>query len=82
MFADNGEIVYALAMHKPEYVIMAHNHPGASPEPSDKDNESTIKLLRICGLHGVGLIDHIIYSDKEIYSYHYSGMLDKFKEFI
>ena len=41
-------------------LILAHNHPGGDPTPSDEDIETTKKLQRSGLLIGIHVIDHII----------------------
>ncbi len=80
VFADNSEIAYAMAIHKPCFAIMAHNHTGSNPSPSDIDDISTAKLLKLCELHGVAVSDHIIFTENNYYSYFESGVLDNLKD--
>jgi|BioPla2DNA2_1021312.scaffolds.fasta_scaffold08839_3 DNA repair protein RadC len=49
-------------------VILAHNHPGGSAEPSFEDEETTRKLKDALGLLGIELSDHIIIAGDEHYS--------------
>lgn len=41
-------------------IILVHNHPGGSPEPSKSDIEVTKKLVRIGKMIGVWIQDHVI----------------------
>jgi DNA repair protein RadC len=41
-------------------IILAHNHPGGSPTPSEADWSITVKLFRIGKLLEIPLHDHII----------------------
>ncbi|MBQ7349110.1 MAG: RadC family protein [Clostridia bacterium] len=78
--ADISEIAKAFALHKPAYVIIAHNHPSGDFEPSKQDDFTTENVNVLCEIHGVALVDHIIYTENQIYSYHDSGRLEKIKE--
>ncbi len=49
-------------------VILAHNHPGGTAEPSFEDEETTRKLKDALGLLGIELSDHIIIAGDEHYS--------------
>ncbi len=73
---DVNEVVTALAMFKPTYAILAHNHQGKSCEPSKDDDLATDNLNVICRLHGVRLIEHVIFkSENEYYSYRFEGRI-------
>lgn len=41
-------------------IILAHNHPSGSLEPSPEDEEITAKLVDIGGLMGIRVLDHLI----------------------
>lgn len=42
------------------FIILVHNHPSGSPEPSESDVEVTKRLVRIGRMVGVWLQDHVI----------------------
>ncbi len=46
-------------------VILAHNHPSGSLEPSDEDIAITKRISDAGDLLGITLVNHIIVSDKE-----------------
>ena len=77
--AEIPEIALAFALHKPTFAIIAHNHPSGNFMPSKEDDLATAKINAICALHRVTLIDHIICSDRDAYSYHYAGALEEIK---
>ncbi|CDL84397.1 RadC family protein [Xenorhabdus cabanillasii] len=41
-------------------IILAHNHPSGSPEPSLADKLVTEKIIDACNLVGVKVLDHIV----------------------
>lgn len=45
-------------------VIVAHNHPSGSPEPSSEDVEVTTKLKAAGSLLGIDVLEHIIVSKR------------------
>ena len=57
----------ALAEHA-SALIVAHNHPNGTLEPSDEDLQVTRKLKEVAGLLGLNLLDHIIFNAREYYS--------------
>lgn len=46
-------------------VVLAHNHPSGSLEPSDEDIAITKRVADAGDLLGITLVDHIIVSEKE-----------------
>lgn len=56
--------------------IVAHNHPSGDVTPSQKDIETTKKLIQTSELMGVQCLDHIIVSSTNAYSIreHYSHL--------
>ncbi|MEI6100419.1 MAG: DNA repair protein RadC [Eubacteriales bacterium] len=58
-------------------ILLAHNHPGGHPSPSDTDIKTTrIISEALCPL-GIDLIDHIIFSGHEYYSFSLKHMIEK-----
>ena len=80
VMVDVPELVQALAVIKPKYLVIAHNHPSGMAEPSDADDFTTKKLNILCDIHDVQLADHIIITAKGFYSYHVDGRMDKVKK--
>ena len=65
---------YVLA-HKAEAVVLAHNHPNGTSEPSPEDDLLTKNLVfSLLPLH-IKLTDHFILSGEAPYSYRFSGKL-------
>jgi DNA repair protein RadC len=58
-------------------VVLVHNHPSGSPEPSAGDDETTSDLLKACRLVQLVLLDHVIVGDSEHYSYADTGRLQE-----
>ncbi len=62
----NSSMIHPREVFKPgiEYgasaLILAHNHPSGSVEPSDSDIEITKQLVLVGKLVGVNVIDHVI----------------------
>ncbi len=78
--ANSIDIVNAIVLHKPKNIIIAHNHPSGTAEPSETDDITTQKLNFICSLHGVNLLDHIIVAKNKAYSYHIQNRIQYIKE--
>jgi DNA repair protein RadC len=56
-------------------IIMCHNHPSGSKNPSTSDDALTDKLRRAASLLNLKLQDHIIIANKLYYSYADDGKL-------
>jgi DNA repair protein RadC len=53
--------VFAPALeHNATAVIVAHNHPSGSPDPSPEDFDVTGRLKEAAKLMGISFINHII----------------------
>ena len=71
-----SKIGEALILNKPYGLILAHNHPHSSCEPSEADNETTKVMQLICNTFGVLLCDHfIVGGKKDVYSYYAAGKM-------
>ena len=66
--------------YKPKAVIVAHNHFAKYPAPSTQDDKATALLYTFLNFHKVTLLDHIIVSGKETFSYFYDNRLQQIKE--
>jgi len=58
-------------------VILVHNHPGGSMAPSDADLQLTEKIFHLAKMMDVELLDHIIVSQDDWYSFRTAGILEK-----
>ncbi len=77
---DIPEIITAFAVNKPTFAIIAHNHPSGILTPSTTDDITTAKINLMCNLHNVTLIDHIVVTKDNAYSYHIDGRLQHIKD--
>ncbi len=50
-------------------LIISHNHPSGNLEPSKEDKEVTKRLVEAGELLGIKVLDHVIFSDKEYFSF-------------
>ena len=55
-------------------VIIAHNHPIGSLEPSEEDKKVTNQLSESAKILGLKLLDHIIFNEKSYYSFAENGL--------
>lgn len=63
------EVVKAALAHNAASVIVAHNHPSGSPEPSAADRSLTLALRQSLGLVDIRILDHFIVAGESVYSF-------------
>lgn len=56
-------------------IILSHNHPSGEPRPSDADIKLTDKIKTAAMFHEIQILDHLIISSKDYYSFADSGDL-------
>jgi DNA repair protein RadC len=56
-------------------IIVCHNHPSGNLNPSESDSKITQKIKEAGGLMDIQLLDHIIVSGNDYYSFADNGML-------
>jgi DNA repair protein RadC len=54
-------------------IILAHNHPSGSVEPSQEDREITKRIKESGEIIDIPLIDHVIVTERFHYSFHNNG---------
>ncbi len=58
-------------------IVLVHNHPSGSSEPSSGDDNTTSNLLKACQLVELIFLDHIIVGESNHYSYSDAGRLQE-----
>jgi DNA repair protein RadC len=76
-FVAPREIFIAALQAGAVHIILLHNHPSGSPEPSTVDDMTTARLVECGRLIGIPLSDHIIIGDQNYYSYREHGKIPK-----
>jgi DNA repair protein RadC len=56
-------------------IVVAHNHPSGSPEPSEEDRRVTDRLREAGRMLGIALLDHIILARDSAFSFTESRLL-------
>ena len=56
-------------------IILCHNHPSGNLNPSESDSNITRKIKEAGNLMDIQLLDHLIISDKDYYSFADNGLL-------
>jgi len=60
---------------KASAIIACHNHPSGNINPSESDTRVTQKLKEAGNIMDIQLLDHIVISDKDYYSFADNGLL-------
>lgn len=58
-------------------LLLAHNHPSGSAQPSRADQSLTREVLWACRPLGLHVLEHVIVSENGEYSFAESGLLDQ-----
>jgi DNA repair protein RadC len=56
-------------------IIVCHNHPSGNLNPSESDTKITQKIKEAGSIMDIQLLDHLIISDKDYYSFADNGIL-------
>lgn len=73
--AEPREILHYALKCMATAVIIVHNHPSGSVYPSRKDLEFTETLKKSCEMLGLVLLDHLVVSHANYYSFREEGEL-------
>ncbi|MEI9808327.1 MAG: JAB domain-containing protein [Bacteroidota bacterium] len=73
--ADPRIILAAAVKANAVNIILAHNHPSGSLKPSRADEQLTIKIKEAARYLDMGVIDHVIITAEEFYSFASEGLL-------
>ena len=56
-------------------IAVCHNHPSGSTKPSREDDTLTANLVAACKVMNIRMLDHIIITDTDYYSYNDEGRM-------
>ena len=74
--AHPREILKTSILSNAASIMLFHNHPSGSLNPSREDVELTDRLQQACQVIGIPILDHIIIgTDDRYYSFHEKGIL-------
>ncbi len=68
------EVVRLALKHNAAAVVFAHNHPGGRADPSESDKALTRKLRQVMSCIEVDLLDHLIVTPTETWSFREHGL--------
>jgi DNA repair protein RadC len=69
------EVVKAALKHNAAGVMLAHNHPSGSPEPSESDLLLTRALVQALALVDVRILDHFVVAGPHVHSFAEHGQM-------
>ena len=67
--AEPREILHYAVKHMATSLILVHNHPSGAVAPSRNDDHVTKLVKEACDLMGIVLLDHLIVSHSNYFSY-------------
>lgn len=70
-----AELLRPVIVHQGPAMIVVHNHPSGSPEPSRADRAMTADLSASSATMGIALLDHVIVTRSDFVSMAQLGML-------
>lgn len=73
--ADLRQIIHTALNYNASAIILGHNHPSGLSQPSISDLQATIRTVDVLNRIGVDLIDHIIVTSDDFYSFAENGHL-------
>lgn len=62
-------------INKATALTLVHNHPSGSTRPSRDDDSLTLKLKKACEVMRLFLVDHVVITDRQYYSYNEEGRM-------
>ncbi|MEG1581868.1 MAG: DNA repair protein RadC [Clostridia bacterium] len=63
--------------NRSDRIILTHNHPEAGSQPSDQDTILTHRIIASCILNDIHVLDHIIISPTDEYSFANKGLIQE-----
>ena len=75
--AHPREMLKSSILSNAAYMILMHCHPSGSLLPSKEDSMLTDRMIKVCNMVGIPLLDHIIVArdNKKYFSFKESGIL-------
>lgn len=69
------EVVKTALMHNAASIMLAHNHPSGTPDPSPADHTLTQALKQALALVDIRVLDHFVVAGRHVYSFAEHGEL-------
>jgi len=75
------ELIKSALAHHAASIVVAHNHPSGSLQPSTQDEQLTRTLYLMCSFMNINLLDHLIIGAGEtVYSFADNGLMTAVKQ--
>lgn len=74
-YADIRSILRECLIHRATQLVLIHNHPSGNTQPSLNDKQLTQKIKEGSAIMNISLIDHLIITDGNYYSFADHGVL-------
>jgi DNA repair protein RadC len=70
------KIIFKMAIeHLASAIVLCHNHPSGNLYPSDADIKLTEQMVKSGNLIGIPVVDHVIFAEKNFYSFTDEGAI-------
>jgi DNA repair protein RadC len=56
-------------------LVLCHNHPSGSLQPSEADKKITKNIIEVAKLHDMQVLDHVILTKDGYFSFFESGLM-------
>jgi DNA repair protein RadC len=63
------EIIKRALFNEASAIILVHNHPSGSPQPSKADIDTTAKIVETCQIVNISVHDHVIIANNDYFSF-------------
>lgn len=75
------ELIAMALEHNASAMVIAHNHPSGSLQPSSQDKQLTTSLHLVCSFMHIHLLDHIIVgAGEKVFSFADHGLMDSIRD--
>lgn len=78
-FVSPREVMESALRKNAVTLILAHNHPSGSIEPSKSDRQLTRDLVYAASIMQLSVLDHLIIGDNKYYSFASDGLIEDFE---
>ncbi len=78
-FVPPREVMESALRRNAVALILAHNHPSGSTEPSKSDHQLTRDLVYAASIMQISVLDHLIIGDNQYYSFAGEGLIEEFE---
>ena len=75
--ASAGDILAIPLQKQARGVILVHNHPSGSLQPSEADKDFTDRMIQICRLTKTPVLDHVIINEHSYLSFKETSLLER-----